>query len=107
MKNSFDLGTFDKVPLSFLGTDINGNLVPGVKPLVESSDPTVVTLSDNGDGTATAARVTADAGTVTITATVTNPDGSTASGEMTLSLGSKTAPPTDVVDIEIVAGQPS
>src|ERR1035437_5648527 len=38
---TFDLGTFSKVPLTFVETDTNGNLVsPEVSPVVTSSDET-------------------------------------------------------------------
>ncbi len=104
---TFDLGTNTQVPLSTILTDDDGDLMTGVPTVFSVPDSTVVTLTDNGDGTATAVRVSKDAGSVVITATATNADGTTASGTLTLSLASQVPPVEDVTGVEIVPGIPS
>ena len=104
---TFDLGTNSQVPLSAIDTDANGNVMTGVPTVFSVPDSTVVTLTDNGDGTATAVRVSKDAGGVVITATATNADGTTASGTLNLTLASQVPPVVDVTNVEIVPGIPS
>lgn len=62
---SFDLGTNTQVPLSTSSVDAAGNPVEGVGIVWESSDPSVVTLEDQGDGTVIAVRAVKSAGSVT------------------------------------------
>ena len=107
---TFDLGTNNQVPLTFVETDANGNLVtPGVAPVVTSSDETVAVIVDDGAGNKSAVRVAQTAGSVTVTATVTNPSGSVVSGTLALTLGAVGGGtgPGEVADITIVPGIPS
>ena len=99
---TFDLGGLYQVPLIVVETDSAGTPVNGPKPVLTSSDETVVTLQEQADGTTVAVRATNNSGTVTITATVTNPDGTYASGNLVLSLAT-----VDVTNVEITAGTPS
>jgi hypothetical protein len=105
---TFDLGTFSKVPLTFVEVDANGNLVtPGVAPVVTSSDETIAVIVDDGAGNKSVARVAQTAGSVTVTATVTNADGSTATGTLALTLAAVGGGTTsNVADITIVPGIP-
>lgn len=105
--NSFDLGTFSQVPISAIDTDVDGNVVTGVTTVFSVPDSTVVTLQDQSDGTTVAVRATKDAGSVVITGTVTNADGTTASGTLTLSLSAIVPPVPDVTNVELVPGTPS
>lgn len=107
--STFDLGTFSQVPLSAVQTTADGTVVPGGPVTWASGDETVLTLEDNGDGTVTAIRAITGPGGVTVTATVTNADGSSASGTIALTLSDTTPPPPpDVVtDVAIVPGTPS
>jgi hypothetical protein len=110
---TFDLGTFSKVPLTFVETDVNGNLVsPEVTPVVASSDETVAVIVDDGAGNKSVARVASTAGSVTITATVTNASGRVATATLALSLSPVVGPGPgpgagEVADITIVPGIPS
>lgn len=104
---TFDLGTNSSVPLTVIETDANGAPVAGNKPVVTSSDESVVSITDNGDGTFTAVRVTQNAGSVLITATVTNDSGTVVSGTLSLSVGAILPPPVEVADVQIVPGTPS
>lgn len=107
---SFDLGQFNSVPLSIANAvDANGNAVDtaGVLPAWSASDGSVVTLSDQADGTTVVTRVSADGGSVDVTAEITNADGSTASATISLTLGSQVAPSDNIVSFDIVPGTPS
>jgi hypothetical protein len=107
---TFDLGAFSKVPLTFVETDTNGNLVtPEVTPVVTSSDETVAVIVDDGAGNKSVARVAATAGSVTITATVTNASGRVATATLALTLAASGGGGTtsEVADITIVPGIPS
>ena len=104
---TFDLGTSNQVPITVVATDANGNVVPNVVSVFNESDSTVVTLQVQPDGSAIAVRVSASAGSVVISATVTNPDGSTATGTLTLSLAEQVPVVPNVVNVEIVPGIPS
>lgn len=101
---TFDLGTFSQVPLTVVDKDAAGDVVPGVSAVLTSSDPTVLTLQDQADGTTLALRATKNAGTVTVSAVVTNADGTTATGTLTITLASAFG---DVTDVTIVPGTPS
>lgn len=104
---TFDLGTNTSVPLSAIATDADGNVL-SLPTEYSVDDPSLVNLTDNGDGTAEAARASADAaGSVKITAVVTNPDGSTITGTLSFSLSAQAAPPANAVNVEIVPGQPT
>ena len=103
----FDLGTFSEVPISAIDTDTNGNVVTGVPTVFSAPDNTVVTLQDQSDGTTVAVRATKDAGSVVITGTVTNADGTTASGTLTLSLSAVATVVSGVTSVELVTGTPS
>ena len=103
----FDLGTFSEVPISAIDTDTNGNVVTGVSTVFSAPDSTIVTLQDQSDGTTVAVRATKDAGSVVITGTVTNADGTTASGTLTLSLSATTPVVSGVTSVELVPGTPS
>lgn len=106
--STFDLGTFSQLPISVVDTDASGNLVQGAPNAVfTASDATVVTLSDQPDGSTVAVRVSDSAGSVVITATVTNADGSSASGTLTLSLAAVVQPVANVTDVQLVPGTPS
>lgn len=106
--NTFDLGTFTQVPLSIIARNAAGDTVPGVTPVWTSDDESIVTIKDNSDGTVTAVRVITTAGSVTIRASVTNADGSSAEGTLTLTLADQgTGTDTIVTDVEIVPGEPS
>jgi hypothetical protein len=101
---TFDLGANSKVPLTAIGTDATGAVVPGAVAVFTSSDETILTLQTQADGSTIAARVAASAGSVTVSAKVTNPDGSTATGTLTVSLAAAGAPSTNVTNVEIVPG---
>jgi len=106
----FDLATASSVPLSVVETRSDGSTNAGVSPVWSSSDEAQITLTDHGDGTVTAVRVQAGPGSAVVTAVVTNPDGSTVSGTLTLTLGDATPPPPPpaaVTDVAIVPGTPS
>lgn len=92
MPGTFDLGTLNTVPLSAIATGASGDVL--TLPTVWSvDDPSVVTITDNGDGTAVATRVVVTSGKVTVTATVTNPDGSTVQDSLEIDLASQTPAP--------------
>jgi hypothetical protein len=93
-------------PISFIDTDVNGALVTGAVNVASSSDETVLTVADNGDGTSTVARVSAAGGSATISATVTNADGSSATGTLTVSVAAAGTGGGSgaVTDVEIVPG---
>jgi hypothetical protein len=101
---TFDLGTNSQVPLSVIATDASGAIVPGATATFASSDDTVLTVTDNGDGTAVAVRASVAGGTAVVAAVVTNPDGTTASGTLTLTVGSQSTLSTNVTAVEIVPG---
>ena len=107
---TFDLGTFNQVPLSISATDANGNTVSGVLPVWTDDDPAgaTITLTDQADGSTIAVRVSTKSGTANITATVTNADGSTVSDTLTITIGDTgTGTPGAVANVTIVPGQPS
>src|SRR5512140_3665822 len=64
---SFDLGANNTVPLTVIATDAAGNVVPGLTPVLTSSDETVATVSADG----VVVRVALGGGSATVTATVT------------------------------------
>lgn len=101
--STFDLGTNTSVPLTAVATDAAGNDATG--PIVFSGDGNVG-ITDNGDGTALATRNDAGATTATITATVTNPDGTTVTGTLTISIAAQVAPSGNAVDVQIIPGTP-
>ena len=103
----FDLSTYSQVPISSITTDVNGNLVTVVPTVFSAPDSTVVTLQEQSDGTTVATRVTKDASSVVITGTVTNADGTTASGTLTLSLSAVAPVVSGVTSVELVPGTPS
>jgi hypothetical protein len=109
--DNFDLGAFNKVPLTVISTDAAGNLVSGATPVLTSSDETVITIQDDGAGNKVAVRVASTPGTATITATVTNADGTVVSGSLSLTLGAVggagTPPAGGVANVQIVPGTPS
>ena len=108
--DNFDLGAFNKVPLTVISTDAAGNLVSGATPVLTSADETVITIQDDGAGNKVAVRVASTAGTATITATVTNADGSSVQGTLSLTLGAAgtgTPPAGGVANVQIVPGTPS
>jgi hypothetical protein len=108
MDSFFSLGTYNKVPLTVLASDTAGNVVTGVTPVVTSSDTTVLALETAIDGTVTAVRVAASAGSAVVTAVVTNSDGSVATGTLTVSLDSQGGVgSSNVTSVEIVAGVPA
>lgn len=98
----FDLSTFSNLPL--VATDENGNPITSLTVTWSVPDATVVTLTDNGNGTATLVRSAAAGGTVVVTATVANADGTTASGTLTVTLSAVTP---SVTTLTIVPGSPS
>lgn len=102
----FDLGTLTSVPLTALASDASGNVVT-LSTSFAVDDPTVLTLTDHGDGTAVAVRARTDAGKATVTATVTNPDGSTITGTLEISIAAVGSPNGNAVAVEIVPGTPS
>src|ERR1035437_817825 len=104
---TFDLGTNAQVPISAIDTDASGSVVTGAKTVFSVPDSTVVTLQDQADGTTVAVRVANTSGSVVVTGTVTNADGTTATGTLTLSLGAQVPPVTDVTSVELVPGTPS
>jgi len=106
---AFDLGTATSVPLSVTELDAAGAAIePPVAPAWKSDDEMTLSLTDNGDGTVTAVRVSALGGTVTVHATVNNPDGSSATGSLAISLTPQAPPPVAVVaDVAIVPGTPT
>jgi hypothetical protein len=98
-------GSQSQFPISFIDTDANSAIVTGAVNVASSSDETVLTIADNGDGTSTVARVSAAGGTATISATVTNADGSSATGTLTVSVApAGTGGSGNVTDVEIVPG---
>lgn len=109
--STFSLGSYKQVPLTVIGTDASGNVVTSAapNPSVVSSDTTLVTVAEQVDGSFVAARVGATAGTVVITATITNADGTSATGSLTIALdavGSGTTS-ANVTSVQIVAGVPA
>ena len=108
---TFDLGTNTQVPISAVDTASDGSLIAGAKTVFSTPDSTVVTLSDQSDGSTVAIRVANTAGTVVVTGVVTNADGTTATGTLTLSLSGGTTPPppysSNVTNVELVPGTPS
>ena len=108
---TFDLRTSTQVPISAIATDAVGSVVVGAKTVFSVPDSTVVTLSDQSDGSTVAIRVANTAGTVVVTGVVTNADGTTATGTLTLSLSGGTTPPppysSNVTNVELVPGTPS
>ena len=104
--STFDLGSYTQVPISAIATDAAGNVVSATT-VFTTSDSTVVTLQDQADGTTVAVRVSSAAGTVTVTGTVTNADGTTASGSLTLTLSGGSTGAGPVANVELVAGVPS
>jgi hypothetical protein len=106
---TFDLGTNTSVPLATIQSDSSGNiLIPGEAVVWTSDDESVITLTDNGDGTVTAVRVSADGGSVSVHASVTNADGSVVEGTISLSLAAQGAGGGNgVADVTIVPGTPS
>ena len=72
-----------------------------------SSDSTVLTLTDQADGTTIALRATKSSGSVTVTATATNADGTTAVGTLSITFSAQVPPVVDVSNVEIVPGIPS
>lgn len=104
---TFDLGVFSEVPISAVTTDADGDVLTGVPTVFSVPDSTVVTLQDQSDGTTVAVRATKDAGSVVITGTVTNADGTSASGTLTLTLSALVPPVEDVTSVELVPGTPS
>jgi len=104
---TFDLGTNAQVPISAIDTAADGSVVTGATTVFSVPDSTVVTLQDQSDGTTVAVRATKDAGSVVISGTVTNADGTTATGTLTLSLAAVVPPVVDVTGVELVPGTPS
>lgn len=94
------------IPISFIDTDIDGNIVDGAVNVATSSDETILTIRDNGDGTNTCVRVGTAGGSVTVTATVTNADGSSAFGTLTVAVAAAGSGggSGNVTDVEIVPG---
>ena len=106
--STFNLGTFNSVPLSFIETAADGSLItPGVAPVVTSSDETAVVIVDDGAGNMSAVRVALTAGSATISATVTNASGSVVTGTLTITVGAIVTAPPEVANIQIVPGTPS
>lgn len=104
---SFDLGTNSQVPLSTSSVDAAGNPVEGVGIVWSSSDPNVVTLEDQGDGTVIAVRAVKSAGSVSITATVTDANGNSATGSLNLTVADQGTGSGAISDVTIVPGTPS
>jgi hypothetical protein len=98
-----------KFPISFIDTDANSAIVTGAVNVASSSDESVLTVTDNGDGTSTVARVGVSGGTATISATVTNASGTSATGTLVVNVdptsgGGGGGATGDVTDVEIVPG---
>ena len=97
-----DLQADKMVPLSIEWTDEVGNVVPapsGATVVYTVDDPTVINLTDNGDGTATAAAVgTLGTATVHVEATA---DGVTLTGDLAIVVVAGLAE-----RINVVAGAP-
>lgn len=104
---SFDLGTNTQVPLSTASTDAAGNPVDGSTIVWSTSDPNVVTLQDQGDGTVIAVRASKEAGSVVISASVTDAAGNSATGTLTLSVAEVVTGPGAIADVTIIPGEPS
>ena len=105
--STFSLGAAEtQVPISFIDTDVNGALVTGAKNVTSSSDTTVATVIDQPDGTSVVARVGVAGGTATISGTVTNPDGSSATGTLavTIAPAGSGGGSGNVANVEIVPG---
>ena len=106
MDTTFNLANLKSVPLTTVASDANGTVVEGITPSMTVSDETIATLETAADGTVSLVRVAQTSGTVVVTATVTNADGSTATGTLTVSLDAVTTGALVVTDIEIVPGTP-
>jgi hypothetical protein len=98
-----DLQADKQVPLSVTYTDEVGNAVPTPADAVVSftvDDPTVINLTDNGDGTATAAAVgVLGTATVHVVATL---DGDTVEGDLAIVVVAGLAE-----RVTVVAGEPT
>jgi len=97
-----DLQADKKVTLTFRTTDEVGNPVPlpaGETVVFTVDDPTIINLTDNGDGTAEAA-ATGTLGTATVHAEATGPLPGSGDLQLVVVAG-------DAERFEIVAGEPT
>jgi hypothetical protein len=98
-----ELQNTDKVLLTAVAKDAQGNVTVATLAFT-SSDDTIVSLVDNGDGTAEA--FSGLEGTATITATATDPDGKTVDGTLDITVVAVVVPPPPTETVEVTAGTP-
>lgn len=97
---AFELKDNEKVVLTAVATDVNGNPTAATLAFT-SGDEAIVSLVDNGDGTAVASA--AGLGLVTVTAVATDPDGTQVSGTLDIEV---TAHFEHTVSVTITPGVP-
>ena len=100
---AFSLLNTDKVLLTATPRDAAGNVTAATIAFA-SSDDSVVSLVDNGDGTAEA--VSGLVGTATVTATATDADGAQVQGTLDIEVSEVVVTPEPTVTVDIEAGTP-
>ena len=100
---AFTLQNTDKVLLTAVARDAQGNVTLAILAFA-TSDDTIVSLVDNGDGTAEA--FSGLEGVATVTATATDPDGAQVTGTLDIEVVAVVVPPEPTAIVEVTAGTP-
>jgi hypothetical protein len=100
----FPLLTTEQVAVSAVATAADGSTDTNAKISFGSADNGIITVVDNGDGTALVQA--GGAGTTQVIATATDPSGNTISASADVDVSEPAPPPNDATAVAIAFGTP-